>query len=257
MTELPDFRRFDVFAGDNALGNPAAVITLETFPEALAMQEIAVKLAMPATAFVELSGQRIRWFSPAREIALCGHGALAAGAAMMERGGSAEVSFRLADGRELRVRRMADTSCYEVALPALETAPASLPGLAEALGIEPAEMRWNAAGYALVVVELPAAVRTLSPDRAKLKALGNWQVSVSARSDQAGADIVSRVFSGGGIEDAATGSAHAAMATYWAAKLSSNEITAFQASERGGRLRCRVDGQHVWIGGLVRAQRSG
>lgn len=67
-------------------------------------------------------------------------------------------------------------------------------------------------------------------------------------------DVVSRVFvPGSGVdEDPVTGSAHAVLTPFWAARLGRNSFTAFQASARGGHLGCRLDGDRVWLeGGCV------
>ena len=50
-------------------------------------------------------------------------------------------------------------------------------------------------------------------------------------------------------EDPVTGSAHCALAPYWAAKLGKSEFTAFQASARGGVVRARLQGDRVILGG--------
>jgi predicted PhzF superfamily epimerase YddE/YHI9 len=62
-------------------------------------------------------------------------------------------------------------------------------------------------------------------------------------------DVVSRVFSGRGIEDAVTGSAHALLTPYWTAILGRSSFTAFQASARGGRVSCRLEGDRAVLGG--------
>jgi predicted PhzF superfamily epimerase YddE/YHI9 len=56
-------------------------------------------------------------------------------------------------------------------------------------------------------------------------------------------DVISRVFCPkmGIPEDSATGSAHCTIGQYWATKLGKNELKAFQASERGGKMLVRVD----------------
>jgi predicted PhzF superfamily epimerase YddE/YHI9 len=36
---------------------------------------------------------------------------------------------------------------------------------------------------------------------------------------------------------------------YWAKRLGRDRFTAFQASARGGRLTCRLDGERVVLGG--------
>jgi predicted PhzF superfamily epimerase YddE/YHI9 len=50
-------------------------------------------------------------------------------------------------------------------------------------------------------------------------------------------------------EDPVTGSAHAALAPYWAKRLGRSEFTALQASKRTGVLQCRLDGDRVVLGG--------
>jgi predicted PhzF superfamily epimerase YddE/YHI9 len=63
--------------------------------------------------------------------------------------------------------------------------------------------------------------------------------------------VVSRVFvpAWGVDEDPVTGSAHAALAPFWAERLGRAEFTAFQASRRGGRVRCRLAGDRAILAG--------
>ena len=49
--------------------------------------------------------------------------------------------------------------------------------------------------------------------------------------------------------DSVTGSAHAVLTPYWAAKLGRKSFTAHQASQRGGHLALRLDGNKAWLGG--------
>jgi len=94
-----------------------------------------------------------------------------------------------------------------------------------------------------------AAVRTLSPDLRGLAALGDDQFIVTAPGSET--DVVSRVFvPGGGVdEDSVTGSAHAVLTPFWAQRLGRESFTAFQASQRGGLLTCRLEGDVAWLGG--------
>jgi predicted PhzF superfamily epimerase YddE/YHI9 len=75
---------------------------------------------------------------------------------------------------------------------------------------------------------------------------------VTARG--ASEDIASRVFVPylGIDEDPVTGSAHAALAPYWADRLGRNEFTALQASARTGVLHCRLEGDRALLGGECR-----
>ena len=94
-----------------------------------------------------------------------------------------------------------------------------------------------------------AQVRALDPDLRALGALGNEQFICTAPGTDT--DVVSRVFvPGGGVdEDSVTGSAHAVLTPFWAARLGRDSFSAHQASTRGGTLACRLDGDQVWLGG--------
>src|SRR5262245_57843713 len=70
----------DAFADKPFHGNPAAVCVPREEQSADWMQSVAAELNVSATAFVHRSdeGYELRWFTPTREIDLCGHGTLAA-----------------------------------------------------------------------------------------------------------------------------------------------------------------------------------
>jgi predicted PhzF superfamily epimerase YddE/YHI9 len=77
--------------------------------------------------------------------------------------------------------------------------------------------------------------------------MGDVQFSATAPGRET--DIVSRVFTSRGGEDAVTGSAHSVLVPYWAERLGRDSFTAFQTSARGGRLDCRLDGDRAVLGG--------
>ena len=60
----------DAFTSEIFSGNPAAVIFSDLDDEVL-MQKIAAENNLSETAFVDLSNNNIRWFSPACEVNLC------------------------------------------------------------------------------------------------------------------------------------------------------------------------------------------
>ena len=94
-------------------------------------------------------------------------------------------------------------------------------------------------------------MRALDPDHTVLRRIPVRGVIVTAPSSTPEFDFVSRFFApGSGIdEDPVTGSAHTALAPYWAAKLGKSEMTGYQASQRGGVVRVRMDGARVILGG--------
>ena len=241
------FLHVDAFADAPFTGNPAGVVVLDQWLDAPDLHGIAAELNLPATAFaVPVDGPAdfaIRWFSPRGEIGLCGHGTLAAGHALM--GDQRELAFATAKAGIVTVARMADG--YGLSLPTIVAEPRNLPESVAALGAEPVETLWHDRGYALFRYPDEAAIRALAPDPAALKTLGDIQHIVTAPGDAT--DIVSRVFSSGGGEDAVTGSAHCVLTPYWVARLGRPSFTAFQASVRGGRLSCRLAGDRAVLTG--------
>jgi PhzF family phenazine biosynthesis protein len=104
----------------------------------------------------------------------------------------------------------------------------------------------------VVEVENEQQVRALAPDLTALARVQARGVVVTARADKNVAyDFVSRFFApqSGVPEDPVTGSAHCALTPYWSAKLGKTELTGYQASERGGVVRVRLEGDRVHLSG--------
>ena len=125
-------------------------------------------------------------------------------------------------------------------------------GLLEALGVD-AEFTARSRFDALVVVDSAQRVRALEPDFTKLARVPVRGVIVTGPSDDTRFDFVSRFFAPAvGInEDPVTGSAHCCLAPYWGERLGKSEMTAFQASQRGGVVSLRLDNDRVHLGGTA------
>lgn len=193
----------NAFTGKGCLGNPAAVvISDEWLPEA-EMQRIATEKGLSDTAFAVKQGGRygLRWFTPTREIDLCGHATLATGFVIMRfvEPELEEVVFETASG-ELRVRKI-DTR-FEMDFPAYKLTPYPLTlDIAEALGARPREVFLER--DLVCVFDDAQTVVGLKPDFEKVKALPGLMCHVTARggaSEQFGCgegmtfDCVSRSF---------------------------------------------------------------
>ena len=246
----------DAFAARTFGGNQAAVMPLESWLSDETLLAIAAENLFAETAFVVrdetgAADWELRWFTPAEEVRLCGHATLASGHVLLTRanafGGGERVTFRTRRAGNLEVRRAA--SGYELALPAIATEPSIWPEAVALLGAEPLEVWRSPDRYGIYLFEDEAAVRALAPDLRGLGRLGNDQFICTAPGDET--DMVSRVFvPGGGVdEDSFTGSAHAVLTPFWAARLGRNELTAHQASARGGDAVCRLEGERVWLAG--------
>jgi PhzF family phenazine biosynthesis protein len=229
VTSLPFFQ-VDAFADRPLTGNPAAVMPLERWLEDKLMQAIAAENNLSETAFTVASEREdtdydLRWFTPAAEVELCGHATLAAGHILIH---SEPVRFATKSGI-LIVSRRGDV--LELDMRAANLTEVDEPRLCQALGL-PNSPIWLADGYndaAIIEVADEDAVRAINPDFTALRAIHRMAV-ITARGNTE--DIASRVFVPylGIDEDPVTGSAHAALAPYWADRLGRNEFTALQAS---------------------------
>lgn len=242
----------DAFTDRPFAGNPAAVCVLAAPADEGWMRSVAAEMNLSETAFLhpEEDGWRLRWFTPAVEVDLCGHATLAAAHVLWEEGRLAPAEaarFHTASG-PLSAER--EGGWIRMDFPALPETRAEVPaGLAEALGALPVYVGRSRFDL-LVEVESEAVLRALEPD---FRALGRVEargVICTARGE-AGHDFVSRFFAPrvGIDEDPVTGSAHCVLAPYWAAKLGRSALAAFQASPRGGEVRVEARGARVTLAG--------
>jgi len=240
----------DAFTDRRFAGNPAAVVLLDAYPADGTLQDIAAENNLAETAFIVPQGEdyRLRWFTPAVEVPLCGHATLASAAVVLERLSPErkKVVFHTASGA-LTVERIADG--YRMDFPVRHTSRRELPGLRDILGVEPVEVAWDSRNF-IAQLASAAEVRTLAPDLAAIAKLDSAGLIVTARGDQ-NFDFVSRYFGPGhGIpEDPVTGSAHCSLAHYWSERLGKTSFRAFQASPRGGVVLCRLEGERVALEG--------
>lgn len=247
------FAQIDAFADRPFSGNPAAVMPLDTWLDDATLQAIAAENNLAETAFlVPASGDadyELRWFTPAVEVALCGHATLASGHYLLGRDSIDAVRFRTRQSGALEVRRAGEG--YELDLPAWEMRATPRPDIAAHVGGTPVETLWRDGGYSLLVYETEAEVRALTPDFRALAATDPGDILYIATAPGDQTDVVSRVFApGAGIdEDPVTGSAHCLLTPYWAARLGRASFSAYQASSRGGHVACRLAGNRAILGG--------
>lgn len=241
----------DAFTSQAFGGNPAGVCLLpDDWPQdAEWMQKVANEMNLSETAFLQRveDGYQLRWFTPKAEVDLCGHATLASAHILWEFGqipGDAQARFHTRSGL-LSARRQGDW--IEMDFPAKpEEAVEALPELSEALGVQPVYTGKNQFDY-LVVVASEAEVRKAQPDFGRLEQLTMRGIMLTARSETAEYDFISRFFAPAvGIdEDPVTGSAHCCLGPYWGKRLAKDELVAYQASRRGGVMRIRLAGERV------------
>ncbi len=246
--------QIDAFTDAPFGGNPAAVCFLDGAQvDDPWMQNVAAEMNLSETAFVERrdDGWGLRWFTPTVEVALCGHATLATAHAMLEDGILSPGGTARFHTRSGLLRATHGGDLIELDFPATVAAPAAPPdGLIEAIGMHPMHVARSNFDYLL---ELPTEedVRSLTPDFAMLHRIPVRGIIVTSRGTTREFDFVSRFFApaAGVNEDPVTGSAHCALAPYWAPRLGKQQFRAYQASPRGGVLRVTLAGDRVLLAG--------
>jgi PhzF family phenazine biosynthesis protein len=243
----------DAFTDQAFGGNPAAVCLLDAPRDAEWMRLVAREMNLSETAFLLPAGDRfsLRWFTPRTEVDLCGHATLASAHVLWETGrlrASAAARFETRSGL-LEVRQAEGLIVLD--FPAIACEPRSIPpALMEAIGGTPSLTaacgpRW------LVELESEEAVRALSPDFSRMRAVPGRAVIVTATSARSEYDFVSRYFAPwvGVDEDPVTGVAHCCLGPYWGTRLGKTVMRGLQASLRGGTVTVELRGERVLLGG--------
>ena len=252
--------QIDAFTTDVFRGNPAAVVPLDVWLPDAQMQAIAAENNLAETAFFVPAegGYHLRWFTPAQEVALCGHATLASAFIVFTALAPSEnaVAFHTQSGLLTVSRRgnLLTMDFPKYALASVEAPSTLLNGL----GLPPRQVLASLAGdnaateldyYA--VYDTEAEVRALAPDFDALRRLDLQGVVVTAPGDNC--DFVSRYFAPrvGIPEDPVTGSIHCALVPYWAERLGKLALHARQVSRRGGELFCENGPDRVRISGYA------
>jgi PhzF family phenazine biosynthesis protein len=243
----------DAFTDRPFAGNPAAVCILDEYGEDSWMQSVAMEMNLSETAFLvrREDGLDLRWFTPTREVPLCGHATLASAHILWETGhlGPGEdARFSTLSG-PLGARRSGDW--IEMDFPAEpEQEPVDTADVERALGASVKHAGKNRMYY-LAEVDSAETVRSLKPDIALVDELPTQGITVTSVSDSPEYDFISRFFApqSGVNEDPVTGSAHCLLGPHWEGRLGRHEFVAYQASPRGGVVRVRLEGDRVYLGG--------
>lgn len=264
----------DAFTQESFRGNPAAVVLLKDAADDIDewMQSVATEFNLSETAFVypQHDGHfRLRWFTPAFEVDLCGHATLAAASVLWQTktvAANDPIHFKTRSGRlTAKTGSLPETEesgpLIELDFPvtpvhALEDAEVEA-AVQPCFSCDGQPLNWEFIGQSTFDVVLQCStdhqVREVQVDYRRLAKLDFRGAIVTARSDKPTLDIVSRFFApkAGIDEDPVTGSAHCALIDYWGRRLNRDELTAWQASKRGGSVRMKRSGDRVTLGGYA------
>jgi len=243
--------QIDAFANKAFEGNPAAVVPLDSWLSDDVMQSIAEENNLAETAFFvkEDGAFNIRWFTPCREVNLCGHATLAAAFVLIEVLGHKEavIKFNSLSG-PLSVTQ--NNGLLTLDFPSQIPVSCEIPeDLIKGLGKKPLTCL-KSEDY-IAVFECEEDIAEIIPDHTYLKRLDLRGVAVTSVSNEY--DYVVRFFAPKYAisEDSVTGSAYTQLTPYWSSKLLKNKFTAKQISKRGGELFCELKGDRVLISGMA------
>ncbi len=254
MPVIPIYQ-VDAFTSQLFKGNPAVVCPLQLWLPDSVLLNIAIENNLSETAFFVPHGgdYELRWFTPVKEVDLCGHATLASSHVLFDHLGHTgdRITFHTRQAGNLHVSRKDGWLMLDFPARLAQSCPLP-PGAVEALG-SPAPKEWGIARDFMFVYENEDIIRSMQPDFRKLKEIRQngqqrWAIVTAPGKD---CDFVSRFFcAGDGIdEDPVTGSAHCTLVPYWANKLGKTKFLARQISARGGELRCELAGDRVYIAG--------
>ncbi|MEV4281213.1 PhzF family phenazine biosynthesis protein [Actinoplanes xinjiangensis] len=256
-------RIVDAFTDRPFAGNPAGVLILDGdgFPADDWMRRVAAEVNHAETAFAHRlptgsdADWALRWFTPAVEVALCGHATLAT-THVLSRGGYLDGPVRYRTRSGVLSASTDGAGLITLDFPTAPLSPVDAdPELVAALGIDFRTVLHTGPQTDDLLFEVAdeKTVRALGPDLRTVARLTRRGVIVTAAAEDpaSGYDFVSRFFAPavGVDEDPVTGSAHTALTPFWVGRMGRTELTGYQASPRGGLVHVALHGDRTHLSG--------
>lgn len=256
MKSLPIYG-VDVFTRQYYKGNPAAVCILEKELKDSQMKSIAAEMNLSETAFLlpieeDSNTYSLRWFTPEVEVPLCGHGTIATAKVLFDeiRVNGDRIVFQTKSGKV-----SAEKSGEGIAIDFPIDVPMDfqLPkGLLEALGIKEYEDVKIGKNTRKIILRIKdyKEIENLSPDFERMKNISTAEglkgIAITTKGNEE-YDFISRYFNpwAGVNEDPVTGSVHTVLANYWGRILNKQEMIAYQASTRAGKIKLKIKENRV------------
>ena len=257
MPDWVDFYQLAAFTETPFKGNPAAICMIPTdLPEELYLS-ISSEMNLSETAFMEKTepgAYTLRWFTPVREVPLCGHATLAAASLLFEHLKIPEkrIRFDTAAGS-----LYAEYTSEGVLMDFPSNPPHSVEPMndvLDALGVDTWVDVQYSPGNQKLMIHLNSAetLHSVEPDFTALRNAENpleWRGTMITAPGFDGYDFVSRHFAPlmGVNEDPVTGSNHTVLTPYWSKLLGKKRMHAYQASKRGGSMIVEDMGERVHL----------
>ncbi len=246
----------DAFIHKVFKGNPAGVWVGEKFPPTNMMQAIAAEMNLSETAFVERgkTGYRIRYFTPAREVPLCGHATLASAHILHELGEITDGVPFILEAAEQNLSISVDSGWIAMEFPVYRLLAIEDPRYLEPLvGARVVEAFKSENNWIVARLADENILYSATPDfQAIQKSDAAALIAATTTSSLPEYDYSVRVFCNpayGIEEDPVTGVAQCVLAPYWQAELKKNTFFSRQISKRGGEMKVTMLADTVKITG--------
>lgn len=267
----------DAFTDSAFKGNPAAVCLLDEERDEKWLQDLAAEFNIAETCFLIRINEEeqtdapkfsLRWFTPVTEVQLCGHATLAAAHILFSYGlvNSNIIEFSTLSGiltakkvPEVKPDGVSivhngeaqDSYFIELDFPATPSVEFNdVSSITKALNVPSiVDIRMAVSkNFDNLLVLLPSEkdVVDFQPNFDEIrKCPGTGVIITGEPPAESNYDFYSRYFCPkfGINEDPVCGSAHCALATYWAKRLGKSDFVAYQASPRSGILNIHLDEQ--------------
>ncbi|WP_420386088.1 PhzF family phenazine biosynthesis protein [Roseivirga sp.] len=250
--------QIDSFTKKVFKGNPAGVALVEESLSEETMQALASEMNLAETAFVVRNNNKygLRWFTPAREVPLCGHATLASAFVLFNEGLhdlSDPITFETLSG-DLIVSYEKDGSLlmdFPRTNP-VEYTRGNMDKIQQLFGDAIVEVL-EVPNELIVILDSADSVRKCNPSSDVIASLAVNGVMVSGWDHSGAYDFVSRYFAPNlGIkEDPVTGFIHTILSPYWSSQKAKNTFKCYQASPRGGELLVTVQESRILIQGYA------
>jgi len=257
MLNWAPFYQIDAFTTELFHGNPAAVCMMPTDLDDELYLAISSEMNLSETAFMSetLPGVfRLRWFTPIREVPLCGHATLAAAHLLFDYFGIEEkrIQFETKSGV-----LFAENTNNGVLMDFPSNPPEPVDhydDVLNALGVDEwIDIQYSPGNQKLMIhLDSYDILKAVEPDFNALKEaekpLG-WRATMITSPGFDEYDFVSRHFAPlmGVNEDPVTGSNHTVLTPYWSNILGKKRMYAYQASKRGGSMIVEDKGDRVHL----------
>ncbi len=249
----------DTFSTKPLCGSPSAVVLLDDFSNEQLMQNIAMELNVPETAFVRTFGHsdyEIACFCPLAKGLYFGNSLFASAHIL-----STEKIMNTSSVNLVYGSRIFETSILEngkinirLSLPTInkipmpDMLPMALNGVIIVSVVE-------SKGALIVEVRSPSKIANLNPNIDMLRRLEQDIVIITADTHyetDIDYDFCARVFAPnlGVVEDKVTPLAHSRLASYWQDRIAKNDLIGYQDSRNAGYVGVQCADEYVYVSGF-------